>query len=256
MRWMLGLLLLSILGWPDRQAHAGERARTLQPRADSTIASGITQVLHRSQQARLDSLPPADRGTPATVVVQLSLQRLVRELSLREPVELRVVSGDTVAETVHGNVIVANEALAALPEGERMFILAHELGHVVLGHWSQMGDLYQRYIPGTVTRARTDAVSDALGRAASGMARRHEFDADAFEETRGGVANAGSYFEFDLGVVSYWSGRYDSYPNYQASGLCFFGFITKSLHCCFVIQRQRYQPSPVYCLLSCAFAWR
>lgn len=180
MRWMLGLLLLSILGWPDRQANAGDRARALKPGADSTITTGITQVLHRSQQARLDSLPPADRGTPATVVVQLSLQRLVRALSLRQPVELRVVSGATVAETVHGNVIVANEALAALPEGERMFILAHELGHVVLGHWSQMGDLYQRYIPGKVTRAQTDAVSDALGRAASGMARRHEFDADAF----------------------------------------------------------------------------
>lgn len=180
MRWMLGLLLLSILGWPDRQANAGDRARALKPGADSTITTGITQVLHRSQQARLDSLPPADRGTPATVVVQLSLQRLVRALSLRQPVELRVVSGATVAETVHGNFIVANEALAALPEGERMFILAHELGHVVLGHWSQMGDLYQRYIPGKVTQAQTDAVSDALGRAASGMARRHEFDADAF----------------------------------------------------------------------------
>ncbi|MDO9316283.1 MAG: M48 family metalloprotease [Burkholderiaceae bacterium] len=137
-------------------------------------------MLHRSQQARLDSLPTAERGTPAAVVVHLSLQRLVRALELHQPIELRIVSGDTVAETVHGRIVVANEALAALPEGERMFILAHELGHVVLGHWSQMGNLYQQYIPGKVTQAKTDAVSDALGRAASGMVRRQEFDADAF----------------------------------------------------------------------------
>ena len=61
-----------------------------------------------------------------------------------------------------------------------MFILAHELAHVVLRHWSQVGDLYQQYIPGSVTPEKTDAVADALGREASRMARRHEFDADAF----------------------------------------------------------------------------
>ncbi|MFM9917798.1 MAG: M48 family metalloprotease [Rhizobacter sp.] len=177
---MLWLLLVSTLGWPAREAHAGDRSPDMTRRRESISESGITLVLHRSQQARLDSLPSAERGTPNAVVVQLSLQRLLRTLEIHQQVELRIISGDTVAETVHGGVVVANEALAVLPEGERLFILAHELGHVVLGHWSQMGDLYQQYIPGKVTQAKTDAVSDALGRAASAMARRQEFAADAF----------------------------------------------------------------------------
>lgn len=176
MRWMLWLLWTSALMGPAHAADAGDRSRAATPLPQS----GITQVLHRSQQARLNSLPAAERGTPAAVVVQLSHQRLIRALGLRQPVELRIVSGDTVAETVHGNVLVANESLAALPEAERLFILAHELGHVVQGHWTQMGDLYQRYIPGKVTQAKTDAVSQALGRDASRLARQHEFDADAF----------------------------------------------------------------------------
>ncbi len=180
MRRMLWLLWMSALIWPAHAANAGDRPHNAGRIPGSKLAPEITQVLQRSQQARLDSLPTAERGTPAAVIIHLSLQRLVRVLHLHQPLELRIVSGDTVAETVHGRVVVANEALAALPEGERLFILAHELGHVVRGHWSQMGGLYQQYIPGKVTREQTEAVSVALGRAASGMARRHEFDADAF----------------------------------------------------------------------------
>ena len=177
MRWMLWLLLISGLGgWSARAVAVDEGP--LGP--GSHPETGILQVLHRSQQTRLDRLPSAERGTPAAEVLEISVQRLIRAMGLQQPVELRIISGDTVAETVHGNVIVANDALAALPEGERMFILAHELAHVVLRHWSQVGDLYQQYIPGSVTPEKTDAVADALGRDASRMARRHEFDADAF----------------------------------------------------------------------------
>lgn len=176
MRSMLLLLLVSALGGHHRVVHAGDLSLVQASRP----ASGIAQVLYRSQQARLDSLAAAERDTPAAAIIQLSLQRLIQALGLSQPVELRVIRGDTMAETVHGHLVVANETLAALPEGERLFILAHELGHVVSGHWSQMGDLFQKYVPGEVTQAHTDAVSEALGRDASRLARRHEFDADAF----------------------------------------------------------------------------
>jgi Zn-dependent protease with chaperone function len=174
---MLWLLWVLVCAWSMGVARAGDhRAHEATP----VPPPSITQVLHRSQQARLDSLPYAEWGTPAAVEVRLDLQRLISVLGLNQPVEVRIVGGDTVAETLHGNVIVANEALAALPDGERLFILAHELGHVVMGHWSQMGDLYRRFIPGKVTPAQTDAVAEALGRAASDLARRQEFDADAY----------------------------------------------------------------------------
>ena len=59
-------------------------------------------------------------------------------------IDLVVVGRATTAETLHGHIIVANESLADLPEGERIFILAHEIGHVVSDHWHQMGGLYRR----------------------------------------------------------------------------------------------------------------
>lgn len=140
----------------------------------------IVDVLERSQRTRLAALPEADAQGARAQRVRDSFDRLVRAAGLREPVELRVIRGETVAEALLGRVIVANESLADLTEGERVFILAHELGHVALGHWAQLGEVYKRHIPGAVTPATTDPVAGALGREASGLSHRHELDADAF----------------------------------------------------------------------------
>lgn len=140
----------------------------------------IGEVLERSQRVRLESLPAADAESERTLVVRRSFDKVVRAAALRDPVELRVISGSTVAETLQGCVVVANESLADLSEGERVFILAHELGHVAMNHWAQLGELYKRYIPGVVTQDKTDPVAGPLGREASGLSHRHELDADAF----------------------------------------------------------------------------
>ena len=140
----------------------------------------IVDVLERSQRVRLESLPAADTGGERAQRVRASFERLLLASGLREPVELRVIRGETMAETLQGRVVVANESLADLSEGERVFILAHELGHVALGHWSQLGAVYKRHIPGVVTPQTTDPVAGALGREASGLSHRHELDADAF----------------------------------------------------------------------------
>jgi hypothetical protein len=140
----------------------------------------ITDVLERSQRQRLESLPLADAQSERALVVRASFDKVVRASGCTEAVELRVIRGATVAETLHGHVVVANESLADMPEGERMFILAHELGHVAMGHWSQMGELYKHHIPGAVVPENTDPVAGALGRDASGLSHRHELDADAF----------------------------------------------------------------------------
>lgn len=140
----------------------------------------INEVLERSQRVRLESLPRADAQSAKALSVRQSFDKVVRASGWREPVELQIICGDTVAETLHGHVVVANESLADLTEGERVFILAHELGHVAMGHWSQMGRLYKRFVPGEVTQDKTDPIAGALGREASGMSHRHELDADAF----------------------------------------------------------------------------
>lgn len=147
---------------------------------DAVAAPDIISVLKRSQQMRFDALTGADRTSLRARKLHASFDSLMRAHSGPPLVELRIVRGDVLAETMHGNIVVANEVLGDLPESERLFILAHEIGHVMLGHWAQMGALYTRWIPGEVTQRHTDRIAGQLGRDASAMAHRHEFEADAF----------------------------------------------------------------------------
>ncbi|MET0544096.1 MAG: M48 family metalloprotease [Variovorax sp.] len=142
----------------------------------------IVRVLQVSQQKQLDAMTLADATSPRALAVRESFEKLLH--GLRSPalskVELRVVRGEPVGETLQGRIVVANVALADLPEGERIFILAHELGHVILDHWTQVGLLYAKWVPGAVVQQETDAIADRLGRDASALAYRQEFEADAF----------------------------------------------------------------------------
>lgn len=143
-------------------------------------AEDIIDVLRRSQTQRLEALQPADAASPRASVVQASFDRLVQALPAELPVALQVVQGGVVAETVHGHIVVASEALAQMPEPMRLFILAHEIGHVALRHWEQTALLYQKWIPGEVRPETTDPVAPALGREASALAHQHEYAADGF----------------------------------------------------------------------------
>jgi Zn-dependent protease with chaperone function len=147
--------------------------------AAAAQANDIVDVLHQSAQRRLNAMTLAPDG-PRAQVVHSSFELLRQAIAPDKAVELRVVTGSTVAETFDGRVIVANESLADAPEGVRLFVLAHELGHVQHGHWRQVGDLYKRFVPGEVVPQTTDPVAGPLGRAASAQSHRHEFEADAF----------------------------------------------------------------------------
>lgn len=148
--------------------------------AGSARAEDIVDVLRRSQQQRLETLPAADPASPRAETVRRSFAALVAAQPALPPVDLRVITGAVIAETVHGHIVLANESLADLPEGERLFVLAHELGHVAQRHWLQMALVYQKWVPGEVTQEHTDTVAGRLGRDASGLAHRQEFEADAF----------------------------------------------------------------------------
>jgi len=141
---------------------------------------GIERVLERSQAERLAQFEAASETDPRVAVVRSSFARLQAALRPVAEVELRVVTGPVMAETLSGRVIIVNAVLAQWPEGERMFVLAHELGHIEHQHWSRMGLLFRQYVPGAVVQASTDPVAAALGRDASALAYEQELDADAF----------------------------------------------------------------------------
>ena len=165
----------------------------------------IVDVLRRSQDQRLQAQLEADADSAAAATLRRSFDSLLQTMSPAPVVELRVTRGPLLAETLHGHIIVANESLAALPEAARLFILAHELGHVVQQHWLRTALLYQKWVPGAVTPERTDAVADALTREVSALAHEHEFAADAFAAQRLQALGMGQQdllaFFFQLGVV-------------------------------------------------------
>ncbi len=144
----------------------------------------IVDVLWRSQDQRLQAQAPAEADSAAAATLRRSFDSLLKTMQPAPVVELRVTRGPLLAETLQGHIIVANESLAALPEPARLFILAHELGHVVQQHWLRTALLYQKWVPGAVTPAQTDPVAASLTREASALAHEHEFAADAFAAQR------------------------------------------------------------------------
>lgn len=140
----------------------------------------IVAVLERSQSVRLAAMSVVPTEDPRAAVVRESFDQLAQQVGSDKPIEMRVVTGAVVAECLLGRTIVANESLAEVPEAVRLFLLAHEIGHVVLGHWQQFEQLYVKHIPGEVVQHHTDAIAGVLGREASQLSHSQELSADAF----------------------------------------------------------------------------
>jgi hypothetical protein len=143
-------------------------------------AETIAQVLERSQRMRLEMRSPAPLQGERTARVRASFERLMSALPERPAVELRVMDGGVQAEAMLGRLLVVGDAVGDLPEPERLMLMAHELGHLVLGHWQAVAALYQRHIPGEVKPETTDPVAAVLGRDAHEQSHRHELQADAW----------------------------------------------------------------------------
>jgi len=156
--WMCALFLVSTPAWCE----------------------SIVDVLVRSSEMRLQARTPADPGSARAAMVQASWQRLQPLTELPALPELTLVRGELYAEALQGRRVVASEALAELPEGERVLMLAHELGHIALGHWEAQCALYKRFVPGEVRPDTTDPVAAALGAQAHAQSHRHEYEADAY----------------------------------------------------------------------------
>ncbi|OYU98717.1 MAG: hypothetical protein CFE45_15435 [Burkholderiales bacterium PBB5] len=141
-------------------------------------------VLVQSQQWRLAQRPAAEARSERAAKVLASFERLLSLQPAGGPTELVLVGGDLYAEALFGRRAVAvSESVGDLGEGERLMLLAHELGHLALGHWGALSALYRQHIPGDVTPEATTPVAAALGAQAHALSHKQEFEADAFGYT-------------------------------------------------------------------------
>lgn len=158
-------------------------ALTVSTLAGTAPAQGIAEVLRQSQQQRLARFDPADLQREEARRLQATWARLNALLAEQglAPADLHLVAGGLFAEARFGQLAVAaGLGVGELPEGERAMVLAHELGHLHLGHWEALRALYQQHIPGAVRPDTTDAVAGALGQAAHALSHEQELAADAF----------------------------------------------------------------------------
>jgi hypothetical protein len=148
----------------------------------ATAAESIEQVLDRSQMMRMAQRPGADAHSPAAQRVRQSLQRLAALAGGDAPaVELVLLGGDLFAEALLDRPgIAVSEAVGDLPDGQRLLLLAHELGHVRLAHARALKGLYRMHIPGEVRPETTNKIDAALGAQAHELSHRHELEADAY----------------------------------------------------------------------------
>jgi Zn-dependent protease with chaperone function len=151
----------------------------------AAAAEGIEQVLERSQQMRIAQRPAADARSDAAQRVRDSLQRLCALGRADAPaVELVLVGGELFAEALlDRSGIAVSQTVGELPEGERLLLLAHELGHVRMAHARALKALYRQHIPGEVRPETTEPAAAALGAQAHVLSHRHELEADAYAYT-------------------------------------------------------------------------
>lgn len=165
-----------------RQMGSRVAAALLAVLAHGAGAQGIEAVLERSQQMRLAQRPAANEHSAAAQNIRRSLQRLMLlPGSAPEAPLLQLVGGPLLAEALlHQPGLAVSESVGELPEGERLLLLAHELGHVRLKHAAALKALYRRHIPAEVRPDTTDPVTQALGQDAHALSHRQEFEADVY----------------------------------------------------------------------------
>lgn len=151
----------------------------------TAAAESIEQVLERSQRMRLAQRPVTAADSATAQRVRQSLHRLCTLAGADTPaVELVLVGGELFAEALLDRAgIAVSQAVGDLPEGERLLLLAHELGHVRLAHARTLKALYRNHLPGDVRPETTNRANAALGREAHVLSHRHEHEADAYAYT-------------------------------------------------------------------------
>ncbi len=149
--------------------------------AAARAGEGIAEVLQRSQLQRLALRPAAELDGEAAERVRASFERLRGMDAAVADVELVLVGGELYAEAIFASrKLAVSTAAGLLPEGERSLMIAHEMGHLRLGHWGLLSALYRHHIPGEVKPETTEPVARALAADAQQLSYRQEYEADGY----------------------------------------------------------------------------
>jgi len=145
----------------------------------TALAMDIGSGIRTGDRVRLEKATPSD-DTEAARIITESFQAAMAARGAGIAVTLHITHDGLGGESALGNVVLVDDSLAALPEDERVFEIAHELGHIDLGHFERMIALFQQYVGDSTDDhyiARTLNVhADDLSPALQAL----EYEADAY----------------------------------------------------------------------------
>lgn len=118
-------------------------------------------------------------------VIEADIQRFRQLVPSAAKVPMQVLDCEADGFVYKGETIVLSTRLSRMNPAQRFFIIAHELGHLQLGHHGAI----RSFVAGIVDKARDESRARAqMQSGLAGISHRHEFDADAFAVRTMGAA--------------------------------------------------------------------
>lgn len=142
-------------------------------------ALDVVQALERGQRVQLERCEQLDRDSHEAQVLQAALTKVLQADANAPPVALRVARCDAFVQVLAGDIVVHPE-VATWDEGERLFVLAHELGHIRQAHWQQLTQVLRDTVPVTSTDEQATRLMRHSAPRLQGLLHAFEYDADAY----------------------------------------------------------------------------
>lgn len=114
---------------------------------------------------------------PRSQLLQVEFTALLKLTGVTTPVRLIVTKSSLIAQAFPGRVVAVNLEIAGVPKAQRTFIMAHELGHVLMDHFGSLLHVIDDQERALAVLGLADAI--ALN-SLSLLSHSNEFSADTF----------------------------------------------------------------------------
>jgi len=148
-------------------------------------AIDIVAALEASQQQKLSRCRVTSADAPEVKVLQQSFDLL---LNVRAALDAPAATSSVrllVADCEHGTQVLAGEVVvppevASWDEGARLFLLAHELGHIEHHDWERLTAAYATGMPAEIAEQDVPQALSNVRAHTSALKRRFEYAADKY----------------------------------------------------------------------------
>jgi len=145
----------------------------------AAAATEIGEGIRTGQRVLLEKTQDSDNAE-AVQIITASFEHLLAVRGAGQPVTLRVTRDSVSGEAMLGAVVMVDESIAALPEDERLFQIAHELGHIELAHLERQIAIYRQYVGASVDDVYIARTLNAHALEFSPALQALELEADAY----------------------------------------------------------------------------